>query len=150
MNNSISSRWTQINKNARHTIKSLKTKQFLDTFVIFDYLLLKTVTEKYFQSATSYTDMQKLLNNVNFKLVEHLLNLLINMLVRTKRFLISLLMSSSSIRSSLIICRRHLNWESNISRNVYQDIRKFIVYLFKIFTWVGLSDVQLIYTTKLK
>jgi len=65
--------------------------------------LLKTVTEKYFHRSRSYTDMQKVVNNVNFTLVEHLLNLLINMLVCTKRFLISLLMSSSSIRSSLII-----------------------------------------------
>ena len=86
MNNSITSRWTQINKNARHTIKSLKTKQFIDTFVIFDYLLLKTVTEKYFIPHHTLT-MQKLLNNVNFTLVEHLINLLINMLVRTKKIL---------------------------------------------------------------
>ena len=59
--------------------------------------------------------MQKLLNNINFTLVEHLLNLLIIMLVRTKRFLISLLMLSSSFRLSLIICPRYLNWETYTS-----------------------------------
>jgi len=88
MNNSVSSRQTRINKNARHTIKSLKTKQFLDTFVTAGSELIENSDrEMYFQSATLYTDTQKRLNNVDFTLVEHLLNLwplLINMLVCTK------------------------------------------------------------------
>ena len=50
---------------------------------------MKTVTEKYFHVQCHIIhDMQKLFNNVNFTLVEHLLNLLISMSVRTKRFLI--------------------------------------------------------------
>ena len=64
MNNSISSRQTQINQNARHTIKSLKTKQFLDTFVIARSVLIENSNQELLPEC----HMQKLLYNINFTL----------------------------------------------------------------------------------
>ena len=63
----------------------------------------------------SYIGKQNDLNRVNFTDVKHFWNLLINILVRTKRFLISLLISESSCKLLFIICPRYLNWDTNVS-----------------------------------